>query len=200
MLLDSAAGRLVCLPDWSFEGTMRDQFNYPKMVDTALRGVVRTAMKQVQEQGLRGNHHLYVSFLTHYPGVVVADYLREKYQKEMTIVLQHQFWDLDISGDTLDLTLSFNKVPERLIIPYEAMTGFADPSVQFGLQFQPDPSRFKNAGEIDQLTQLTPGSAVISVGNHADDEDDETDEEARVDALEPSIGEKVVALDQFRKK
>ena len=179
---------------------MRDHFNYPKMVDAALRGVVRTALQQVQDHGLHGNHHLYVSFLTHYPGVVVADYLREKYPKEMTIVLQHQFWDLDISGDTLDLTLSFNEVPERLIIPYEAMTGFADPSVQFGLQFQPDPSRFKNAGEIDQLTQLTPGSAVISVGNHADDEDDETDEEAGVDVSKPSTGEKVVALDQFRKK
>ena len=202
MLLDSAAGRLVCPPDWSLEGTMRDQFNYPKMVDAALRGVVRTAMQQVQEQGLRGNHHLYVSFLTHYPGVVVADYLREKYQKEMTIVLQHQFWDLDISGDTLDLTLSFNKVPERLIIPYEAMTGFADPSVQFGLQFQPDRSRFKSAGEIGQPAQITPGSAVISVGNHAEDEDNDTDtdEEAGVDVPEPSTGEKVVALDQFRKK
>ena len=204
MLLDSAAGRLVCPPDWSLEGTMRNQFNYPKMVDAALRGVVRTAMQQVQEQGLRGNHHLYVSFLTHYPGVVVADYLREKYQKEMTIVLQHQFWDLDISGDTLDLTLSFNKVPERLIIPYEAITGFADPSVQFGLQFQPDRSRFKSAGEIGQPAQITPGSAVISVGNHAEDEDEDndtdTDEEAGVDVPEPSTGEKVVALDQFRKK
>ena len=181
---------------------MRDHFNYPKMVDAALRGVVRTAMQQVQEKGLHGNHHLYVSFLTHYPGVVVADYLREKYPKEMTIVLQHQFWDLDISGDTLDLTLSFNKVPERLIIPYEAMTGFADPSVQFGLQFQPDRSRVESPGigEAGVPAQITPGGAVISVGNHADDEDNDTDEEAGVDVPETSTGEKVVALDQFRKK
>ena len=181
---------------------MRDHFNYPKMVDAALRGVVRTAMQQVQERGLHGNHHLYVSFLTHYPGVVVAEYLRDKYPKEMTIVLQHQFWDLDISGDSLDLTLSFNKVPERLIIPYAAMTGFADPSVQFGLQFQPDQSRVESPdiGVVGLPAQITPGGAVISVGNNADDEDNDTDEEAGVDVPEPSTGEKVVALDQFRKK
>jgi hypothetical protein len=181
---------------------MRDHFNYPKMVDAALRGVVRTALKQVQEEGLHGNHHLYVSFLTHYPGVVVADYLREKYPKEMTIVLQHQFWDLDISGDTLDLTLSFNKVPERLIIPYDAMTGFADPSVQFGLQFQPDRSRVENLGngEAGLPAQITPGGAVISVGGATDEEDNDTDEEAGVETPETPAGEKVVALDQFRKK
>jgi len=181
---------------------MRDQFNYPKMVDAALRGVVRTALEQVREQGLRGNHHLYVSFLTHFPGVVVADYLREKYPKEMTIVLQHQFWDLDVSNDTLDLTLSFNKVPERLIIPFEAMTGFADPSVQFGLQFQPDRSRIESPdeGEAGLPAQLTPGGAVISVGSNADDENVESDDEAAIDPPETSDGEKVVALDQFRKK
>ena len=76
---------------------MRDHYNYPTMVDAALRGVVRSVLKRVQEQGLRGNHHLYLSFLTHFPGVVVADYLRSKYPKEMTIVLQHQYWDLDVT-------------------------------------------------------------------------------------------------------
>jgi len=181
---------------------MRDQFNYPKMVDAALRGVVRTALEKVRDEGLRGNHHLYVSFVTHFPGVTVADYLREKYPKEMTIVLQHQFWDLEVSDDTLDLTLSFNKVPERLIIPFEAMTGFADPSVQFGLQFQPDRSRIESPGEDEAglPAQLTPGGAVISVGNNADDEDDLDDENVMTETPETSDGEKVVALDQFRKK
>jgi hypothetical protein len=179
---------------------MRDQFNYPKMVDAALRGVVRTALQQVRDEGLRGNHHLYVSFLTHFPGVVVADYLREKYPKEMTIVLQHQFWDLEVSDETLDLTLSFNKVPERLIIPFDAMTGFADPSVQFGLQFQPDRSRIESPGEDDAglPAQLTPGGAVISVGSNADD--DLHDDDVVTETPETPAGEKVVALDQFRKK
>ena len=113
---------------------MRDHYNYPTMVDAALRGVVRSVLKRVQEQGLRGNHHLYLSFLTHFPGVVVADYLRSKYPKEMTIVLQHQYWDLDVTDEGFDLTLSFHKIPERLTIPFAAMTGFADPSEKRVLQ------------------------------------------------------------------
>jgi hypothetical protein len=173
---------------------MRDHFNYPKMVDQALRGVVRTALKRVQEQGLRGNHHMYVSFLTHFPGVVVADYLRDKYPKEMTIVLQHQFWDLEIGEDSFDLTLSFNKVPERLTIPFEAMTGFADPSVQFGLQFQPDRSRVESGKGTGVPAPITAGGAMVTVGPAADDNDDDDAAPA------PAPGEKVVALDQFRKK
>lgn len=175
---------------------MRDHFSYPKMVDAALRGVVRTALKRVQEDGLRGNHHLYISFLTHCPGVVVADYLRDKYPKEMTIVLQHQFWDLEVTDEGFDLTLSFNKVPERLTIPFEAMTGFADPSVQFGLQFQPDRSRSEPGKGDGVPAPITAGGALVSVGEAADD--NESDDDSGTEEIPP--GEKVVALDQFRKK
>ena len=178
---------------------MRDHYNYPTMVDAALRGVVRSVLKRVQEQGLRGNHHLYLSFLTHFPGVVVADYLRSKYPKEMTIVLQHQYWDLDVTDEGFDLTLSFHKIPERLTIPFAAMTGFADPSVQFGLQFQPNRSRVETgpASDDNSPTPITTGGAMVTVSSNADDE-------VEVDALAktPDVpaGEKVVALDQFRKK
>ncbi|MBM3504769.1 MAG: hypothetical protein FJX65_12950 [Alphaproteobacteria bacterium] len=169
---------------------MRDQFNYHQMVDRSLRGVVREALSLVARDGLRGNHHMYISFRTEYAGVVLAEYLRAKYPKEMTIVLQHQFWDLDVREDGFDLTLSFNKVPERITVPFAAMTGFADPSVQFGLQFQgaersenddkapampiPRPETATNAA-VEKLAPPTPPSP-------------------------PPAGEKVVALDQFRKK
>ncbi len=178
---------------------MRDHFNYPTMVDTALRGVVRTVLQRVQEQGLRGNHHLYVSFLTHFPGVVVADYLRHKYPKEMTIVLQHQYWDLDVTDEGFDLTLSFHKVPERLTIPFAAMTGFADPSVQFGLQFQPDRSQVES-GAISNSgvpAPITTRGAMMTVGSNADDDDGIDEPEGKP---EMPAGEKVIALDQFRKK
>jgi len=179
---------------------MRDHFSYPKMVDAALRGVVRDALQRVQEGGLRGSHHMYISFLTHYPGVVVADYLRDKYPKEMTIVLQHQFWDLEVTDEGFDLTLSFNKVPERLTIPFEAMTGFADPSVQFGLQFQPDRSRVENGRGEGVPAPIADGGALVSVGPPADDNDDDGDDAREPDALPAAAGEKVVTLDQFRKK
>ncbi len=179
---------------------MRDHFSYPKMVDAALRGVVRDALKRVQEQGLRGNHHMYISFLTHYPGVVVADYLRDKYPKEMTIVLQHQFWDLEVTEEGFDLTLSFNKVPERLTIPFEAMTGFADPSVQFGLQFQPDRSRVEDGRGDGVPAPITAGGALVSVGQSADDNEQENEDDGEPEAIQATTGEKVVTLDQFRKK
>lgn len=178
---------------------MRDHYNYPTMVDTALRGVVRSVLKRVQEQGLRGNHHLYLSFLTHFPGVVIADYLRSKYPKEMTVVLQHQYWDLDVTDDGFDLTLSFHKVPERLTIPFAALTGFADPSVQFGLQFQPDRSRVETGptGDSSGPTPIGAGGAMVTVGSNADDAEPDAEPDKTPDV---PAGEKVVALDQFRKK
>lgn len=115
---------------------MKDYLNYKGMVERALRSVLTDTLKQVSEHGLRGNHNLYISFLTTHPGVTIAEYLHDKYPREMTIILQHQFWDLDVSEEGFDVTLSFNNVPERLSIPFEALTGFTDPSVQFRLQFK----------------------------------------------------------------
>ena len=115
---------------------------YDKMVETALRGVVRSAIEEVIENynasgGMPGDHHFYITFLTDYPGVKIPDYLRERYPGEMTIVLQYQFSDLAIKDEKMEVTLSFNNVPERLVIPLSAVSIFADPSVNFALQFQP---------------------------------------------------------------
>jgi hypothetical protein len=110
---------------------------YDKMVESALRGVVRQAISEVQKDGLPGDHHFYITFQTDYAGVSIPDYLHERYPGEMTIVLQYQFENLTVDEHTIGVTLSFNNVPERLIIPLAAVTIFADPSVNFALQFQP---------------------------------------------------------------
>ncbi len=110
---------------------------YDKMVEKALRGVVTQALNHVVQNGLPNDHHFYVTFLTDFPGVEIPAYLREQYPEEMTIVLQYQFYGLEASDDVFTVTLSFNNQPEKLVIPVEAVTIFADPSVNFALQFQP---------------------------------------------------------------
>lgn len=112
-------------------------FRYDRMVEKALRGVVKQALEEVIDDGLFEDHHFYITFFTEHPGVNVPDYLKERYPGEMTIVLQHQFYDLEVTDESFTVMLSFNNVPERLVIPLGAITIFADPSVNFALQFQP---------------------------------------------------------------
>ncbi len=114
-----------------------EAFRYDKMVERALRGVVRQALDEVVKDGLVDDHHFYITFLTEHAGVTLPPYLRERYPGEMTIVLQHQFYDLEVNEERFTVMLSFNNVPERLTIPLSAITIFADPSVNFALQFQP---------------------------------------------------------------
>jgi len=114
-----------------------DILRYDRMVESALRGVVRKSVEEVIQYGLPGDHHFYITFLTDYPGVSIPEYLKERYPGEMTIVLQYQFTDLSVDSEFLKVTLSFNSVPERLVIPLAAVSIFADPSVNFALQFQP---------------------------------------------------------------
>lgn len=180
---------------------MKDYLIYPKIVEGALRGVVRQALEQVAEHGLRGNHHVYVSFRTKYPGVVLSDYLREKYPDEMTIVLQHRFWDLRITDTVFEVGLSFNNVPEAMTIPFAAMTGFADPSVQFGLQFQGGTESANAAGPesgiaaaaAEQAELGTQQDDIAKPGQGATAKTDATDGDG-------PAREKVVTLDSFRKK
>jgi hypothetical protein len=115
---------------------VKDLLRYDKMVEAALRGVVREALARTAANGLPGAHHFYVTFRTSFPGVVLADHLGQRYPEEMTVVLEHQFWDLDVLEDRFSVTLSFQNKPERITIPFEAITAFADPAVKFGLQFQ----------------------------------------------------------------
>ncbi|MET0257204.1 MAG: ClpXP protease specificity-enhancing factor SspB [Methylobacterium sp.] len=112
-----------------------DLIRYDLMVQDALRGVVKRVLTDAAREGLSGEHHFYVSFRTEAPGVRMSQRLREKYPQDMTIVLQHQFWDLGITEHAFEVGLSFSGVPERLLVPFDALSGFFDPSVQFGLKF-----------------------------------------------------------------
>jgi hypothetical protein len=115
----------------------QDFLHYPTLIDQAMRGVVRDVLKRVQATGLPGEHHFYISYSTTHPGVKMSDGLRSRYPKEITIVLQHQFWDFKVEEHMFHVTLSFSGVPEKLTVPFAALTAFADPSIKFGLQFQP---------------------------------------------------------------
>ena len=154
---------------------------YDRMVEGALRGVVRQSIEEVIAHGLPGDHHFYITFLTDYVGVQIPAYLRDRYPGEMTIVLQYQFSDLAVDDEKMNVTLSFNNVPERLQIPLSAISIFADPSVNFALQFQP-------LG--DALDEAELAAAL---------EDDDPDGGGSGGGKSDKTGE-VVSLDQFRKK
>ena len=115
---------------------MTDQIRYDLLTQQALRGVVHSVLTDTAKKGLPGDHHFYISFDTRADGVHMSDRLRAQYPEEMTIILQHQFWDLKVDEEEFEVGLSFGGVPERLTVPFEAINGFFDPSVQFGLQFE----------------------------------------------------------------
>jgi hypothetical protein len=109
--------------------------SYERMVEDALRGVLRQALEITQAQGLPGAHHFYITFDTTHPGVDIAASLHALHPSEMTIVMQHQFWDLKVLDEHFEITLSFSGVSQRLVVPFAAVTAFADPHAKFGLQF-----------------------------------------------------------------
>ena len=131
-----------------------DLIRYDLLVQDALRGVVRKVLTDAARDGLMGEHHFYVSFRTEAPGVRMSQALREKYPQDMTIVLQHQFWDLNVTEHTFEVGLSFSGVPERLLVPFDALSGFFDPSVQFGLKFD-----LSEAGETPEEANAAPAKA-----------------------------------------
>ena len=116
-----------------------DGFNYEEMVQEGLRGVVREALEITIREGLPGSHHFYIAFKTDYPGVQLADYLKERHEEEMTIVIQHQYWGLEVDGQGFYVTLSFSDSQERIYVPFHALLSFMDPYAKFGLQFVPPP-------------------------------------------------------------
>ena len=165
----------------------KDLLNYETMVERALKSVVVEALTQVAENGLPGSHHLYVTFATDFPGVELPNHLHEKFPEELTIVLQHQFWDLTVEEDRFLVTLSFNDIQERLAIPFPAIKAFADPSVNFGLQL-------KFEGEIDVTSP-----AVLE----EPDAKPEAEPEPEIESTPAETAEdddNVVTLDAFRKK
>lgn len=119
--------------------TVESTIDYEGFAQEAMRGVVRKVLQRTAKSGLPGDHHFYISFDTEAPGVSLSRRLKEKYPREMTIVLQHRFWDLVVTDDRFEVKLTFDGIPERLVVPFEAIKVFFDPSVRFGLQFE-DPN------------------------------------------------------------
>jgi uncharacterized protein len=113
----------------------QDLIRYDILAQDALRGVIRKVISEVTRTGLPGNHHFFITFVTGAPGVRISSRLREKYPEQMTIVLQHQYWDLEVSETGFEVTLSFSDISEKLVIPFAAIRGFYDPSVNFELEF-----------------------------------------------------------------
>ena len=155
----------------------QDLMDYPKMVEDAMRSVVREALNRAAENGLPGVHHFFITFSTQAQGVEISDTLVARFPDEMTIVLENQFWGLEISDDGFSVTLSFGGRQERLVIPFAALTAFVDPSVKFGLQFG------EGAGDGGNAQETAPSV------------DDSGGEPA------PETGDaRVIPLDEFRKK
>jgi len=203
------------------ETPTEDLIRYDVMVQEALLGVVRKVLQDAARFGLPGEHHFYVTFRSQGPGVKISSRLREKYPDEMTIVLQHQFWDLVVGDTHFEVGLSFGGVPEKLIVPYEALTGFYDPSVQFGLKFTPDEAQADNdagedaAGDVKtDLETIAKREGKPSRKASAKIRDDQpvaeqeapaaeiaTGETAEADEEKPAAGgAEVVSLEAFRKK
>ena len=145
---------------------------YDEIVQDALRSVVRRVLDRIDaEGGLPGSHHFYIAFRTRYPGVEMPKHLLERYPEEMTVIIQHRYWDLAIDDQKFTIGLSFNQVPAKLVIPFDAVTGFVDPAVNFALQFQP-----KEGEAVALIPEAAPPPPPVEDGSN------------------------VVTLDRFRKK
>ncbi|KAF0120968.1 MAG: hypothetical protein FD152_3979 [Xanthobacteraceae bacterium] len=187
-----------------------DHIRYDLLAQEALRGVVRRVLVDAARDGLPGEHHFYITFDTRAPGVRLSSRMREKYPLEMTVVLQHQYWDLVVTDYAFEVGLSFGGIPERLFVPFEAIKGFFDPSVQFGLQFEVagaegeradlgvrevSPSAPSGPAETPAAVPVAPAKAGSSAAPVAGDA------EATAEGADGrTSGAEVVSLDKFRKK
>ena len=174
--------------------------NYEQMTQLALRGVVRDAIRRViREDGLPGAHHFYITFLTRYPGAEIDESLAKKYPEEITIVLEHQYWDLQAHADEFEVTLKFGGVPKYLKVPYHAITRFHDPSVGFALQFDPPKEMEPAKPEVAKITPAkAPQPKKAKAKKKSDDASAAPAKDDSANTKEPA--DKVVSLDAFRKK
>jgi uncharacterized protein len=132
--------------------------DYETIAQDAMRGVVRTVLTQAAKQGLPGDHHFYISFDTGASGVVLSKRLKDKYPHEMTVVLQHRFWDLVVHDDSFEVKLTFDGIPERLVVPFASIRVFFDPSVRYGLQFESADLEPESGEPMDQRFSKRSGS------------------------------------------
>ena len=186
---------------------MADQIRYDLLTQQALRGVVRSVLSDAAKKGLPGEHHFYVTFDTKAPGVRISERLLGQYPEEMTIILQHQFWDLEVGENGFEVGLSFGGIPEKLTVPFEAINGFFDPSVQFGLQFE-EVTEGEEQKPAPTLTQDKTSCKKSRSANTPRPSAVAAAEKAPLAAVpdpvpapdKPVGGGEVVRLDRFRKK
>lgn len=164
---------------------MADSIDYGNLMHTAMRGLIKTVLLDVKDHGLPGEHHFFITFDTTHPDVQIADWLRERYPAEMTVVVQHWFDNLDIRDDGFSITLNFGDAPEPLNIPFDALRTFVDPSVEFGLRFEADEDDEEEPAlhSVDQEAPETEPAEIMLV-----DEEDAPKKDAEI-----------VSLDAFRK-
>src|SRR5262245_63708810 len=163
---------------------------YDLLAQEALRGVVRASLRKIVKTGLPGEHHFYIAFDTRYPGVRLSERLDKKYPREMTIVLQHQYWNLQVREDEFEVELSFDNIPEKLVIPFNAIKGFLDPYVQFGLQFE----------TVKMDSQVKDSEMPVKPAATAEPNVVVADTAPDPELAEPAETGRVVSLDSFRKK
>ena len=168
-----------------------DHIRYDVLARDALRGVLRKVLTDAATHGLPGEHHFFITFLSKSDGVKLSPRLLAQYPEEMTIILQHQFWDLVVTEDRFEVGLSFGGIPERLVVPFAAIKSFLDPTVQFGLQFEPSEGAAETPAA--KLPAVPPAAALpVAAPEPADESKDEP--------AKTSEGAEVVRLDRFRKK
>lgn len=151
---------------------MTRSIDYGNLMHRAMRGLIQSVLEDVAKNGLPGAHHFFITFDTNHPDVAIADWLRERYPDEMTVVIQHWFENLEVTADGFSVTLNFGNQPEPLVIPFDAVRTFVDPSVEFGLRFE----------------------------TREDDEEEEDEEEDDGDDDPPPHDAEIVRLDRFRKQ
>jgi hypothetical protein len=174
-----------------------DHIRYDVLARDALRGVLRRVLTDAAEHGLPGEHHFFITFLSTADGVKLSPRLLAQYPEEMTIILQHQFWDLVVTEDRFEVGLSFGGIPERLVVPFAAIKSFLDPSVQFGLQFEPSDA----AAETPTANlPAVPAASALSVPAPATTAESKDEDDNKGESAKPSEGAEVVRLDRFRKK
>ncbi len=168
-----------------------DLMRYDQLAQAALKGVVREALRKVEKTGLPGEHHFFIQFNTRYPGVSIGERLAQKYPREMTVVLQHQFFNLQVTEERFQVELSFDNISEKLVIPFASVKGFLDPAVQFGLQFEvaPTPDVTVSETKDEEKPEIKGQSDLNPKLEDARNEDEAADEKPNV-----------VSLDAFRKK
>lgn len=161
---------------------MEDLIGYDEIIENSMRTVIRDALKKIETKGLPGNHYFIITFLTSYAGVNIGKHLKEKHPEEMTIIIQFQFNDLIVGDDKFSISLSFAGKPEKLEVPYKAITSFVDPSINFGLRFS------VNYDELDM------DDASYDLNPHANKNEEKGKKSTSID-----FSSKVVSLDAFRK-